>query len=44
MWRMWNISTIIEGKIEGKIGVTGRRGRRLEKLPIILRKRKDSGN
>jgi hypothetical protein len=35
---------VIEGKIEGRIEVTGRQGRRRMQLLDILRKREDSLN
>ena len=31
----------VEGKLDGKIGVTGRRGRRSKQLPYDLRKAKE---
>jgi hypothetical protein len=35
---------VIEGKIKGRIEMTGRRGRRRKQLRMILRKREDTGN
>jgi hypothetical protein len=35
---------IIEGKLEGRIEMTGRRGRRRKQLGMTLRKREDTGN
>ena len=35
---------VTEGKLEGRIKVTERRGRRRKKLPMTLRKREDTGN
>jgi hypothetical protein len=35
---------VIEGKVEGRIEMTGRRGRRRKQLLDDLRKREDTGN
>jgi hypothetical protein len=35
---------VTEGKLEGRIGMTGRRGRRCKQLLKTLRKREDTGN
>jgi hypothetical protein len=35
---------VIEGKLEGRIEITGRRGRRRKQLQMTLRKREDTGN
>jgi hypothetical protein len=35
---------VIEGKLEGRIEMTGRRGRRHKQLLDDLRKREDTGN
>jgi len=38
------IRHVIEGKVHGRIEVTGRRGRRRERYRITLRKTQDTGN
>jgi len=38
------LKQVIEGKIEGRLEVTGRGGRRPRQLPDDLKKREDVGN
>jgi hypothetical protein len=38
------LKQVIEGKLEGRIEMTGRRGRRRKQLRMTLRKREDTGN
>ena len=40
----WILKHVIEGKIEGRMEMTGRQGRRRKQLLTTVRKREDTGN